>query len=221
MFAAAVYVAGKTAIRRGPFYPVTATAVGRRVFQHLSGGDSYYIEFRYTARDGLSRRGSAGVSKNGYLSSKTGDQIPVSVSEAHPDEVWPVAENSPTYLVTALVIFLGACFFVPGVILGGGTLRRIVRAVAALEKGQYIVGRVEKIVPAHQRLNGRLLYCVAWTWLGRDGAPRRAKSPSLSWSDANHWKPGDEIAAYVHPADPEFAEADVYGLRKGPTFFDK
>src|SRR5438045_2434145 len=89
VFAAAVYVAGKTAIRRGPFYPVTATAVGRRVFQHLSGGDSYYIEFRYAARDGLSRRGSASVSKNDYLSSKTGDQIPVSVSEAHPDEVWP------------------------------------------------------------------------------------------------------------------------------------
>jgi len=51
-------------------------------------------------------------------------------------------------------------------------------------------------------------YRVAWSRQRPDGKRRQAESPALSRSDANHWRSGDEIAAYIHPSDPEFAEAD-------------
>ena len=62
--------------------------------------------------------------------------------------------------------------------------------------------------PTYLYLNGRALYRVAWSRQRPDGKRRQAESPALSRSDANHWRSGDEIAAYIHPSDREFAEAD-------------
>jgi uncharacterized membrane protein YhaH (DUF805 family) len=124
----------------------------------------------------------------------------------------PTAGTS-TFWVTVALVFMGSCFFIPGAILAGKQLRRILRSVTALERGQYVVGRVEGIVSANENVNGMPLYCVAWSWKGHDGKRRKANSLALSKSDAEHWKKGDEIAAYVHPSDLEFAEADVYRYR--------
>lgn len=121
--------------------------------------------------------------------------------------------GAPPFWVMAALLAMGSCFFVPGAILAGKQLRHILRSVAALERGRYIVGRVEEIASTSEYVNGRALWCVAWSWQGHDGKRRRAKSPALSHSDATHWKKGDEIAAYVHPTDLTFAEADVYGYR--------
>ena len=126
---------------------------------------------------------------------------------------WRVDQGVPTYWVTVALVFLASSFFIPGVILAGKRVRDFLRSVTALQRGQYIVGRVEDIVSANEYVNGRPLHRVAWSWQGHDGKRRKAKSPSLSKSDASHWKRGDEIAAYVHPSDLEFAEADVYGFR--------
>jgi hypothetical protein len=121
--------------------------------------------------------------------------------------------TATTFWATIAIVFLGSCFFVPGAILAGKELQPILRSVTALRRGQYIVGRVDEIAPTNEYVNGSRLYRVAWSWQGHDGKRRKAKSPGLSQSDASHWKQGDEIAAYVHPTDLEFAEADVYGYR--------
>ncbi|HTM52024.1 MAG TPA: hypothetical protein VL285_25190 [Bryobacteraceae bacterium] len=120
--------------------------------------------------------------------------------------------SSERWLTLGMVL-LALCFLVPGGIFAGRQLHRARRAVTAISRGRYVVGRVEEIVPSNERLNGRLLYRVEWSWPGPDGKRRRAQSPSLSAVDATHWKTGDEIAAYIHPSDPEFAEADIYGMR--------
>jgi uncharacterized protein DUF3592 len=124
-----------------------------------------------------------------------------------------IRSGGPHAIPTAVLATLGAAFFAPGAVLFVVYFRHCLRSVTALQRGQYVVGRVEHIVPANEWVNGRSLYRVAWSWAGSDGKRRHGKSPSLERSDAMHWKRGDEIAAYIHPSDPEFAEADVFGLR--------
>jgi hypothetical protein len=213
VFAVTVYEANRTGRRKLGYYEITATTTGTHVFQHVSGGNTYYVDFRYADRDGRTHQASANASKSAYLQTTPGRQLPVYVSFLDPNDAWPAGDGGPGYVATLLLAGLGAAFFIPGAFLSASKLRQCLRSVAALEHGQYVVGRVEHIVPANVNINGRSLYCVAWNWAGPDGIRRKGKSPSLERADAMHWKPGDEIAAYIHPSDPDFAEADVFGFR--------
>ena len=213
VFAVSMYFAVATAARKKGYYQSTATVTGTHIFSHISGGDTYYVDFRYADRNGGWRQASANTSTKEYKQWRPGQHLQVNVSQVNPADAWPVDEGAPTYWLVAALVFLASCFFIPGAILAGKQLRRILRSVAALQRGQYVVGRVEGIVSANESVNGKSLYRVAWSWQGSDGTRRRSQSPALSKPDASHWKRGDEIAAYVHPSQPEFAEADVYGYR--------
>lgn len=213
VFVVALFVTSTTTVRKEGYYQSTATVTGKHIFQGIANGDTYYVDFRYADGNGGLHQASANTSTKEYKQWQPGQRFPINVSLVNPADAWPVDQGGPTYWITAALFFLGLCFFIPGVILAGKQLRHILRSVTALQRGQYIVGRVDNIVSANESVNGRTLYRVAWSWQGHDGKRRKAKSPALSKSDASHWKRGDEIAAYVHPSDLDFAEADVYGYR--------
>jgi hypothetical protein len=212
VLAVAVYVANKIATRKIGYYQVAATITGKHIFRGIANGDTNYLDLRYDDRNGQSHKASVNTSTKKYNQAKPGEPFPVNVSTVDPNDAWPT-DQATTHLLTAAAAFLGLCFFVPGIIFAGTQLRRILRSVTTLRRGQYIVGRVENIVSTKEKVNGRRLYRISWSWQGLDGKRRRAESPALSKTDASHWKPGDEIAAYIHPSNPEFAEADVYGFR--------
>jgi Protein of unknown function (DUF3592) len=210
VLAGAIFVAIKTARRKQGYYQSTATVTDRH---GGANGNDDYVHFRYADRNGGLHETSVNISKRKYAQWQPGRQFQVNVSLVNPRDAWLVDEGAPTYWIAAALVFLGSCFFIPGVTFAVKQLRRILRGVAAIARGQYVIGRVEEILSTNEHVNGRSLYRVAWSWQGPDGKRRRAQSPALSRSDATHWKPGDEIAAYTHPSDPEFAEADVYGFR--------
>src|SRR5882672_9436599 len=193
----AVFFAIQTARRKQGFYQSTATVTNRHGGPN---GNTDYVHFRYAGRNGELRESSVNISKRKYAQWQPGQRFQVNVSLVDPGDAWPVVEGTPTYWIPAVLVFLGSCFFIPGVMFAGRQLRRILRGVAAIERGQYVIGRVEEIRSTDKNVRGRSLYSVAWSWQGADGLRRWARSPALSRSDATHWKPGDEIAAYIHPS---------------------
>src|SRR5437899_1141862 len=202
VLAGAIFVARVTARRKQGYYQSTATVTNRH---GGANGNTDYVHFRYADRNGGLHKSSVNISKRKYAQWQPGQQFQVNVSLVDPGDAWPVVEGTPTYWITAALVFLGSCFFIPGVMFASKQLRRILLGVAAIERGQYVIGRVEEILLTNENVKGRSLYSVAWSWQGADGIRRWARSPALSRSDATHWKPGDEIAAYIHPSDPEFA----------------
>jgi hypothetical protein len=121
----------------------------------------------------------------------------------------PSSEPVPRFLFLGIG---GGCFWL-GAYLVRRDVRDIARRVRALKAGQPFPGRVEGIVSAHMEINGHPRFYVAWSWQGPDGTIRHGKSPPLGRKRAHHWQKGGEIAVYADPANPENAEADVYGFR--------
>lgn len=126
--------------------------------------------------------------------------------------VFLLGSDQPLWLA-GMVAGLGLVFFLPGAYLARRGWRDIQRRVRAISRGQLVAGHVDNIVKANVEVNGRPRYTVQWSWEGPDGKVRGGKSPALERERANRWKRGGEIAVYADLADPEAAEADVYGFR--------
>src|SRR5437879_5807071 len=97
VFAAAIFVAGQTATRKKGYYPATATTIGTHIYHSVSGGDTHYIDFRYTDRAGRSHEASANASKKEFGQSRPGQPFPVNVSEVSPADAWRSDEGASSY----------------------------------------------------------------------------------------------------------------------------
>ena len=208
--AGGLLVTKSTSVRVQGYYSSTGISTGKHATSHVSGGDSYFIEYQYVDRDGERHSGTKGASKREYAAAQPGERFPVNISEVRPGDSWI---GKPSYVLAAIMLILGSCFLIPGATLMARQWRLIRRRVVALQRGQYVVGRVERVKPTNERVNGRTLYRVVWSWPSSRGIRVQGESPPLPQSAARHWKQGDEIAAYIHPSDPEFAEADFFGFR--------
>src|SRR5262249_44234263 len=117
LFAVTIFVVIKTGHRREGYYSVTATTTGKHRFSHVSGGDSYDIDYRYTDRSGQAHKASANASKSQYDRAANGRPLDVFVSIQDSSDSWPEEEGSPNYTLAAITGGTGALFFVPGAIL--------------------------------------------------------------------------------------------------------
>src|SRR2546425_231935 len=98
VFAPATFLAGQTARRQKGYYQATVTTIGTHISESVSGGDTHYIDFRYTDRNGRSHEGSANASTKEFKQTRPGQPFPVNVSEVNPADAWPAREGAPTYL---------------------------------------------------------------------------------------------------------------------------
>jgi hypothetical protein len=207
IFAVTAIVGYQQHRRAQGFYERTAVSTGRHAFSHASGGDTYYLDFQYTDQSGQSHPGSGQISRREYDSVRAGDPARVYVSDRKPDDAWLASSGPPSALLTLITAGLASVFFFPGAYFAWKYFRQIERRTTALARGRYAVGRVESIGAGRYR-------CIQFSWNGSDGLLHGGTSIPLTKGYASHWRKGDQIAVYVHPADPTFAEPDFFGYRQ-------
>jgi hypothetical protein len=187
----------------------TATVGGKRTARTFFGFPVFLVDFRYQDAFARRREGYLHVRAAEYEGYQPGQPLRIRIL---PGGGIQKLSEVPTPLSAWAIALLGAAAFLAGAI-GLWRLLRDVRArVISLSYGQPAIGIVVQILTGGS-LAERSHCRICWTWYGPDGKPHRRTSPLLSPRRAGRWHPGDQIAIFLHPADPDRAEADVYGFR--------
>jgi hypothetical protein len=191
--------------------PATATVTGKRVSENVFGIPVFVVEFRYQDRLARQREGYRRVAAGEFEGYQPGQPLPVRVSATGdlaeaPDSGW-----------TRYGWAAAACGLV-GFAVSAAVLCRQWRAIRArvlsLRCGQQATGVVSRIAGGG-RLAGGARFRIHWAWYGPDGEAHERSSPPVNPRRAGRWRPGDRIDIFLHPTDPDCAEADVFGFR-GP-----
>lgn len=121
-------------------------------------------------------------------------------------------KGSERLIIPLAISGLGMFFFIAGAVMFTRAIRELRIRVTALRDGSPVAARVESITYSNITVNNRAYMHLNWSWRA-SGAKGEGQTPPLSPEHANRWRRGDPITAFRHPANPRFAEADVYGFR--------
>ena len=189
----------------------TATVSGKRIARNFLGFRVFLVDFHYQDAVARRREGYIEVRAAEYEGYQPGQPLRVRIMPG--GEIQKFADVSAPVSVW-LMALLGAAASLVGAIAAGRLLLDVRARVISLSYGQPATGTVVQVL-SHGSLADKSHCRICWTWYGPDGKRHRRTSPLLSPRRAGRWRPGDRIAIFLHPADPDRAEADVYGFR-GP-----
>ncbi len=187
----------------------TATVSGKRIADRIFGFPVFLVDFRYQDRFARLREGYIQVAAAEYEGYQPGQPLPVRII---PGGGIQKLSEAPVPAPAWAMVLLGAAASLAGAVSLWRLVRDVRGRVISLSHGQPATGTVVQILGGGS-LAERSHRRICWTWYGPDGKPHRRISPLLPPRRAGRWHPGDQIAIFLHPSDPDRAEADVYGFR--------
>ena len=189
----------------------TATVTGKRVSENIFGIPFFIVDFRYQDRFARQREGYRRVPAAEFEGYQPGQPLPVRVSAS--GDLAGAADTGWTRYGWAAAA-CGLLVFLASAAVLCRQLYAIGARVLSLASGQRATGVVFRIAGGGW-LSGGARFRIQWAWYGPDGKPHRRSSPLVNPRRAGRWRPGDRIDIFLHPTDPDCAEADVFGFR-GP-----